>query len=434
MDPHELLRVLRERWRAVLVCTLLATAAGALVSVAAPPRYEADAQLMVLVAAPSTSPDVAFQLAQQLTATYAQLATGRPVVEAAARQVGLDRPVDDLRADVTAAPIADTNLLTVTVQDSSATRAQALANALGAQLARRVAQLQSPAGDGAQPATVVLAEPAALPRTPVWPRPALNLLVGVLAGALAGMGVAVYRHRSPRAGRTWADLEEESGLPTLGVVPIRPPGPGDVPADEAFHRLRTGLEARRGGDQPQSVLVTSAVPGEGRTTVACNLAVAFAGSGLQVALVEADLRNPGMSVRLGLAPDAGLADVLAGADAEQVQQCWLEGAGGICVLTAGRRVAHPAELIRSEAMAELLKYLAGRFDLVVVDSPPLTTAADAAVLARIAQSVLLVVAAATARNDVARALHDLALVDAPLQGTVLTTTAPRRRRGRRDRT
>jgi capsular exopolysaccharide synthesis family protein len=433
METHEVLRLLRRSLPVLLVCACLGAVAAGALTLAMTPLYRADTTLLISARSATTDPAEAYQanqLSQQLAPAYARLATSRSVAAAVVGQLGLRRPVEEVRSEITAKAVPDTNLLSVSVTDPSAAGAQRIANAVGTQLGGRIAKLESSAGSPAAPAAVLLAEPAQLPGSPVSPRPALNVAIGMVLGFGLGAAAVVLRRRAGTVVDGWTDLERQTGVPCLGIVTLGriggvPPPSGDrrLPhADEAYRQLRTNLEGVEGWDEPRSVLVTSAAPEEGRTTVACNLALTFAQAGRQVALVEADLRRPRVAIYLGLAPDRGLLDVLRGnADVEQVERCWCEADGGVCVVTAGQRTGDPTELLRSRDMGELMKRLEARFDLVVLDGPPVLTTADAAILARRVHTVLLVARHEQTRPDeLAAAMHSLDLVGARPRGAVLT--------------
>ncbi len=166
--------------------------------------------------------------------------------------------------------------------------------------------------------------------------------------------------------------------------------------------------------------MTSALPGEGKSTTAVNLALTSATAGLRTILVEGDLRLPRVADYLGVEDSAGLTTVLAGrADLDDVLQPY--GDTGLSVLAAGPIPLNPAALLGSRHMSELLQRLRDRADLVIVDSPPLLPVADAAVLARQADGAVLVVKhGKTTREHLARGLERLRAVDATVLGGVLT--------------
>nr|WP_228507449.1 CpsD/CapB family tyrosine-protein kinase [Frigoribacterium sp. VKM Ac-2530] len=191
--------------------------------------------------------------------------------------------------------------------------------------------------------------------------------------------------------------------------------------------LRTNIRFLGAGSRARSFAVTSATPGEGKTTTAANLAVSLADSGLRTVVVDADMRRPNLARVLGLEGAVGLSDVLIGrVELDDVLQHW--GRDGLVVLPAGDVPPNPSELLGSGAMRALLDDLGQRFDVVVVDTPPLLSVTDAALVGEMVTSTLLVVAAGRTRRDhVATALERLAVAGTP-RAAVLTMT----RRTRRD--
>lgn len=173
------------------------------------------------------------------------------------------------------------------------------------------------------------------------------------------------------------------------------------------------------GQTSRAVLVTSSLPGEGKTTTATNMALALAQSGQSVVLIDADLRRPMVAEYLGLERSAGLTTVLVGeADVDDMLQQW--GRDNLFVLTSGRIPPNPSELLGSAAMEALLHRLEDQFDAVVIDSPPLIPVTDAAVLAQKVAGVILVVdSQRTKQASMLKSLHSLEMVEANLLGVVL---------------
>jgi protein-tyrosine kinase len=190
-------------------------------------------------------------------------------------------------------------------------------------------------------------------------------------------------------------------------------------ASEAFRVLRTNLQFM-GLDEPlTSILVTSASPGEGKSTNAANLAVAFAQAGVNVCLVDADLRRPTVAKLFGVENWAGLTTVIVGQGEldDALQPCQVPG---LTLLTSGPIPPNPAELLGSERMTALLKRLEERFDMVIVDTPPVLAVTDAAVLApKVGGVVLVVRSGQVPRQQVVRAKEALEAVRARLLGVVL---------------
>ncbi|RKQ68799.1 GumC family protein [Oceanibaculum indicum] len=262
---------------------------------------------------------------------------------------------------------------------------------------------------------------------------AVALLSGLLAAGLAG------RRRTRFADA--ADLEAETGLPVLAALPALRKGQmsgraphelaleqADSPYAESLRRLRTTLalagEARN-ITTGRSVLVTSSLPGEGRSTIALGLAVLAAKGGARVLLIDADLRAPGLHEVLGVPNERGLSDYLAGA-AELGKVTEFHLAHGLYVIPAGTRLEDPSALLARPVARDLMAAAASGFDLVVIDSSAVLPAPDALLLARHADQIVHVVASGQKRGPVLAALASLNGAGAVLSGMVLNRADPKR--------
>lgn len=189
------------------------------------------------------------------------------------------------------------------------------------------------------------------------------------------------------------------------------------PAYEAFRSLRTTIRFQAEENAQKSLVVTSAGPQEGKSLVSTCLATSLAQLGLRITLVDANLRSPGLHSVLGVSQEPGLADYLSGTEGPAIQEnC---GADGLNLLAAGAVPENAPELLASQRMANLITDLASVSDHVILDTPPLLTAADAAALARYVDGVLLVVRANQSRRDqIQRAKAMLAQINAHVLGVV----------------
>lgn len=189
------------------------------------------------------------------------------------------------------------------------------------------------------------------------------------------------------------------------------------PAFEAFRSLRTTIRFQAEENAQKALVVTSAGPQEGKSLVSACLASSLAQLGLRVTLVDANLRTPSLHAILNVSQEPGLADFLGGGDGPALQaNC---GTEGLNVLAAGAIPENAPELLASQRMADLIADLAAESDHVILDTPPLLTAADAGALARYVDGVLLVVRANQARRDqIQRAKAMLAQIDAHVLGVV----------------
>ncbi len=282
------------------------------------------------------------------------------------------------------------------------------------------------------PEVLRIVTPSATPPSPAKPRKKLVLALALIAGGMAGVGIALTRVVADRSLRTVDQAEKILGLPALGSVP-RDPTPAlkeeDLPvlreshgaAAENFRTLRTSLALLAPPMERRTFLFTSAVPGEGKSFCAANYAIALAQQGLRTLLIDADMRLPSLD-RLffhGQPPHAGVADVLLQRVplAEAVRPAQQPK---LFLLTAGHRPKQPAELLGNPSFTEMLRSAALEYDRVVVDTAPINAVSDTLLLVRSVQAVVLVIhAARTPRKAVARAQQKLVEAGAPLAGLVL---------------
>jgi tyrosine-protein kinase Etk/Wzc len=298
--------------------------------------------------------------------------------------------------------------------------------------------------------TVRVVEPAVVPVDPIRPNRPLSLVLGLLLGLGLGAGAAFLRENMDSSVHTREDLQEAvQGVPVLGLIPriqeaatngrrqVPVYAAKDVkhlshrliagrdprsPISEAYRSLRTNI-AFSSVDRPHRVLVfTSALPGDGKSTSAANLAVTLSQQGQRVLLVDADMRRGVLNEVLGETRVPGLSDVL-GRDVEPaaaIRTIDLGESGVLSFLPSGTLPPNPAELIGSDRTARLLDRLKEDYDAVVLDAPPLNLVTDAALLGTRADGVVVVArAGVTDRGAISYALEQLAAVRAPVLGAVL---------------
>jgi non-specific protein-tyrosine kinase len=424
-------RILRERWFIVASVTSAVLLASGVMWWVQPPEYTARLTLYVSAQTADT-PNAAYQgglLSQQRVSSYVEL-IGRPrVSQEVVRDLGLPDSPEAVAGRIRASSAPDSVLIDIAVVDRSPAGAAAIANAVGAVFTNLVAEIEQPSVPGAAaPVVARVVQPATAPATSSSTSLPMSLALGAVVGLAAGAGLALLRNALDTTVKSPGALREATGAPNLGTitfdaeVPRRPLTVHEDPHSpraEAFRQLRTSLRFVDVDHPRKVVLVTSALPGEGKTTSLCNLAIAVAAAETRVLVVEADLRRPTIADLLGIERAAGLTDVLTGrAQSQQVIQCW---GGVIDVLSSGPLPPNPSELLASRQMTALLEELRDRYDMVLLDSPPLLPVTDAAAVAPATDGAILVCRFnETTREQIGRAAEALRAVSAPLLGTVFT--------------
>ena len=247
------------------------------------------------------------------------------------------------------------------------------------------------------------------------PRKDLITLVAFVASLALGVGLAIVIELMDSGFRSVHQLEEQSGVPVLGMVPfqstrmkrnVRPwLNVVDKPNSaysEALRTIRTGIQLTSADNPHRTVVVTSSVPGEGKTTTAISLSAASAVSGARTLIIDCDMRQPSMHVNLGVENDVGLSEFLSGQRSlEEVVR--VEPRTGLYYILAGRRPPSPTDLLGGLRMQRLLQQLGDAFEMVVMDTPPIMAVSDALLLGRSPDPTLFVVRWEKPRRDVASA-------------------------------
>jgi capsular exopolysaccharide synthesis family protein len=421
--------ILRTRWKIICATTIIALLGAFAYSLTITSMYQASTRLFVATPSDGTNSETndGGLFAERRVLSYVKLLTGEVLAQRTIDKLGLDMSAAELQSAIEATAPSDTVVIDVTVSDRSAERARDIANALSDEFVVMAAGLETPAFGAPPNARVIVQQRANTPGSSA-PKTARNLAVAAVLGAIIGAAIAVVRGRTDGSARSPALLEEVTGVGLLGEIPFeaqRKKNPvisfeSDRSATaEAFRDLRVNLKFLEVADGPRILAVVSAMPREGRTSTAVNLALALAESGYNVAVVDGDMRRPRVADYLGLSAQAGLSTVLTG---EASLQAALQDTRSprLKALTSGPLPPGPTELLESQAAKDVLHELGAQYDYVVVDTPSLLKP-DAAILASASQGVLLLARfGETTRDQLKRGFHALERAGAPLLGTVLT--------------
>jgi capsular exopolysaccharide synthesis family protein len=435
MELREVVRAFRAFWWMLVTGVLLGGIAATAVSLLVTPQYTSHTRLFVSTTGSTSTSDVltGSQFSQQRVASYVRLLTGEDLAARVIADLELDMTPEEFAEQVTASAVPETVLLDVTVTDPSPQRARDIAEGTSAEFIRLIRGLETPRGSGTSPVTVTVVDTAKLPARPSEPQVLRNIVLGLAVGLLAGGGAAVVAARLDRSVKDGDEASALVGAPLVGTIQRdqalnrthTTDRRGDSRTAEDYRQLRNNLRFLEVDDPPRVIMVSSAVPAEGKTTLVINLALALAEAGQRVIVVEADLRRPKVTSYLGMVGGVGLTNVLTGtAYLEEVLQ--QHGMDGLTVLAAGPTPPNPGELLASSHMRAVVEKLRGRFDVVLVDAPPLLPVADASGLAPHTDGVLLSVRyGSTHRDQLRQAATTVERAGGRTLGAVLNIVPPR---------
>jgi polysaccharide biosynthesis transport protein len=290
-----------------------------------------------------------------------------------------------------------------------------------------------------------IVDSARVPTTPIEPNIPRNLSFAFMLGLTSGVGLAFLLEGLDNTVRTTEQAQMISGLPPLGMIPlgsrsareganakrlviatskeavelvtqVRP----QSQMAESYRALRTSLLLSNLGAPPKVIMITSALPQEGKTTTSINCAVVLAQKGIRVLLIDADLRRPSIHKTLGMGPRSGLSNVLTGSATLQQTITRSPILPNLSVLPAGTPPPNPAELLASPNMRDVLEELRGQYDHIVVDTPPTLSVTDAVVLSPRADAIVLVIRSGQTTKQALRRSRDILMqVNAKVSGVLL---------------
>ncbi|MFE0748294.1 polysaccharide biosynthesis tyrosine autokinase [Gordonia sp. NPDC058843] len=416
-DPlRRQLGVLRRGWWMLVGAALLGGCLALAGSLVQTPLYAASSTLYVSVQGGERS-DAAYQnsmASQQRVLSYAKLINSDVIGAEVMERSGVGLSIPEIQSALTASYTPDTVLLTISAEDRDPAVAARLARAAAESVADYVSELERPVGGGDSLAKMTVVSPAQVSDTPVSPRVYRNTGVGLLIGAILGLGLLVLRNRLDSRLQDESGAVAASGAAVLGRIPNQREGSDElVPSftggwsstAEAFRKLRTNLQYVEVDHPARIILVTSALEGDGKSTTCVNLCAALAEAGERVVLIDADLRRARVAAMLSASSAVGLTDYLRGdtAMADVVQQAPLRG---FDLVASGSIPPNPAELLGSERFKSGVAELSSSYDYVIIDSPPVIPVTDAMVIAGCVDGVLVVGRVAKTRESALRSACD----------------------------
>lgn len=410
----------RRKWIVAIVTaiTLLVTIVGTLLLA---PQYEATATLYVATSLDGTYNSGQTNYADRLKKTYAIIVGSDSYLDEVQRRLALEAE-PEVNVDV----MPNTELMAITAVYRHPQRTAEVANTLAEMIAE---ESKRTAQGRANP--VEVQELASIPRYPVRPNGMLNIVLGLFVGLIGGVGLSLLVESLDTTLYTAEQIEAATDLSVLGKVPDTSQqrrlaffreSPSGSEEEEAYRRIRTNILAAHYSVSPQTILVTSALPGEGKSTVVSRLGAVMAQSGKRVVIVDSDLRRPTLHEIFALPNEVGLSSVLR-KETDLAGAIQATADSPVHVLTSGPLPTHPSEALSSRQMNVLLREMEQRYDVVLLDTPALTAVSDAAVLAPLVGTILLVVRQARVRQETIEATQrQLATVNTKPLGVIINRT------------
>lgn len=437
VTPGRILGVLLRAWWVLILAALFGGAVAYAYSSTQPAIYQSTSSTYFSMRSGTSGSDInqgsAYTQNQMLS--FAQLAMSSIVLDEVRDDLEIDLTNSQIRNMTSVAIPQNTVILDVTAGSTDPEFAADLANSIAENLAIVVARIAPKDDSGNATIAADVIEPATPAVFQSSPNKQRDALLGAFAGVvLVALAITVWALLDTRV-RSEQVLRRLTDLPVLGGIPLRKDKgrrpivvsePNGTSA-EAYRRVRSSLRFAAVEHQISAIAVTSSIPGEGKTSTAVNLALTYAEAGLRVLLVDADLRRPMVAETLGLENAVGLTTMLVGSvDFEDARLPW--GETSLWVLPAGEVPPNPAELLASARMSELLRELRAEFDIMVVDTAPLLSVADATIIAQNVDTTIVVADVTRIRlAQLARSLDALDRVRAQVAGVLFSRV--KRQRG-----
>ncbi|MGG7507703.1 polysaccharide biosynthesis tyrosine autokinase [Plantibacter sp. YIM 135249] len=430
MGARDYLQLVKRGWYLLVAATLLGAGVAGGLSLLATPVFSSTASLYFSLSQGNSASDLnqGSTYTQNQMLSFAQLATSAMVLDPVIDDLGLDKNATQLGRRVTVTTPQNTVILNVVVTDRSGQVAADIANGVADQLVKSVEAIAPRDAQGKTTVSATTIDAAVVPQYQSSPDKPKNVVLGALIGFVAGLLIILLRELIDNRVRTPESLAAISSAPLLGRLDRLSKRERDGlamlddprgPTAEAFRQLRSSLQFVAMSKKRLSVVVTSSIAGEGKSTVAINLALTLAETYPKVIVVDADLRRPMIAEYTQLEGAGGLTTVLVeDADLDAVIQQW--AVPGLHVLPAGTIPPNPSELLSSTAMARLVERLVERYDVVIIDSAPVLSVADASILSQLVDGTVIVADTTQVRRaQLSETLDSLAKSGAKVLGVVL---------------
>ncbi len=441
IDLKDLIHIIKMRWWIIVLFFVLSVIVTGVVSFKVlDPVYKAEASLFVGKESNSiASIDIGeFSLNQKLVSDYREIILSKLVAKEVIKDLNLDMSVETFQKRVSVYTVKDSRFFKIGFESTNPQIAMDVVNKLSEVIIEKAEEI-------IQVKNVQRIDIAELPVNPIRPNRTMNIAIAGVLGIMIGVFIIFILEYLNYTIKTDKDVERYLGLNIIGEIPVFQGAERGkkkkkskkmkngfslslisyldpkAPASEAYRSLRTNIGYMSLDKQIKTILVTSPGPAEGKTTTSANIAISMTQVGKKVLLVETDLRKPKIHRYFGKLNDVGVTDVIVNdLDIDDVIKP-IEKIENLSIISSGAIPPNPAELLDSKKMSIFIDQLKERFDLIIFDTPPVGQLTDAAVLGKLVDGAILVVASGQSNIDIAKhAKASLDNVNVKLLGTVMT--------------
>lgn len=430
-----MLSMLRRRWYVVALATVLAGTATFAVSSRIAPVYESGAALFFSLRDGDSGSDInqGLTYTQNQMLSYAELASTAAVLDRAAQSLGNGISVAKIRQSVDVTTPQNTVILEIKARTTNRELSARISNSVAESLKNVVAEV-APVDTSEKPTVVArLIQPAEPAKFQSSPNKTKNAVLGAFGGGAFALLVLFLIVVFDTRIRSLGVLKSSTDLPVLGIAERTPASADDRPialrsphssATERYRQLRAALRFTSVTHELRTIVVSSSVPSEGKTSTALNLALTMAEGTERILLIDADLRRPRIAQYLGLEPTLGLTTVVVGGVplSDAVQRF---GNTRLDVLTSGDIPPNPSELLDSLPMQDLLVSAKATYDVIILDTPPVLSVSDASIIAPHVDSAVIVIDSSKLRfAQLEQATDILLAAGAHISGLILNRVKP----------